>query len=276
MKKNPTHIGIIGYGNMGSAIASKIISSYPVCVFDKDLQKTVQGDHLAVTANIQELIASSQVIFLAVKPQDFRDVLSQIKGSISDKLIVSIAAGISTDYIEKVLGRARVVRVMPNLALRVNKGFTGICKGMFARAQDLRLVRKIFALSGEVLIVHEKMMDAVTAVASSGLGFFYYLIQDIPQSEWRMYIRTTFIPQLCRAAQHVGFNLTQAQRMVKAVVKGSLALLEASGESAHILCGRVTSKGGVTEAGLKFFSADRNAFVPAIAAAVKRAEELRR
>ncbi|MEI8350508.1 MAG: pyrroline-5-carboxylate reductase [Candidatus Omnitrophota bacterium] len=276
MKKKAIHIGIIGLGNMGSAIAARLASLYTIYAFDKDTQKTARVTGIVLAANIQELLTYSRVVFLAVKPQDFETVLPQLKGFIADKLVVSIAAGITTDYIEQALGQVRVVRAMPNIALKIGKSFTCICKGRFAQAQDLHFAQKIFASLGETLVLNEKMMDAATAVVGSGPGFFYYLTQGMSQPERREYTKDVFIPQFCRAAQHVGFGATQAKLAVKAIVKGSLSLLKASGESAPVLCCRVTSKGGTTEAGLKFFSADRNAFIPAVCAAVKRAEELRR
>ncbi|MDD5409765.1 MAG: NAD(P)-binding domain-containing protein, partial [Candidatus Omnitrophica bacterium] len=113
-------LGIVGFGNMGSSIALGARSLFEVTVFDKDKQKLLNNSGgLKTEVLIADLISNSDVVILAVKPQDFDIVLGEISPFIRGKLVISIAAGITTAYIEKVLNGARVIRVMPNIAVKI-------------------------------------------------------------------------------------------------------------------------------------------------------------
>ena len=91
--------------NMGSSLAERIKSAYKVYVFDKDASKTKNLSRIETARDIPSLVKCSDVVILAVKPQDFTGVLAEIKDWIGVKLVISIAAGITTNYIEKALGR---------------------------------------------------------------------------------------------------------------------------------------------------------------------------
>jgi pyrroline-5-carboxylate reductase len=174
-------IGIIGFGNMGSAIAQRIKAKYKVFIFDKDKEKTKNLKDIKVTDTLVSLVEQSDVVILAVKPQDYDVVLHELKGIVKNKLIISIAAGIPTELIEKVLGNIRVIRAMPNLPARVGNGITYLCKGHFTRARDLRFAQLLFKNMGTTFIALEDIMSEVTAASGSGPGFWCHEVSGIPK-----------------------------------------------------------------------------------------------
>lgn len=268
-------IGIIGYGNMGSAIAGRIKNRYKVFVFDKDKEKTNKATGINVAKNISDLIKNSDVIVLAVKPQDFDSVLGQIKNYIKKNLVVSIAAGITTAHIEKLLGKAKVVRTMPNLPAKIGDGMICLSKGRFVKREDLALAQTLFSCLGKTMVLDEKLMDAATAVSGSGPGFIYSIIGDkigrtIKTEE---FIQDFLNREFGFAAKKVGFNQRQAKILAETTVKGSLHFWIESGLSPKELEIRVASKGGTTEAGLKVLRRT-GSLGAAVKAAAKRAKEL--
>lgn len=266
-------IGIIGFGNMGSAIAEGIKNKYAVSVFDKDKNKINGLKNINAANNPVDLIKQCEIIILAVKPQDFDVLLNEIKSFVNGKLIISIAAGITTGYIEKVLGKVAVVRVMPNLAVKVRKSTTAICKGSIATNNDMKFVRKLFKYLGSVFIFPEDMMDAVTAITGSGPGFWCDLVQGIQKEKWKNYSLEHFIPEFSLAAEEVGFNKEDAKKLSTLTAMGSLATVEALGITPAQLRDKITSKGGTTQAGLEALH-NTGSLTQAAKAAVCRAKEL--
>jgi pyrroline-5-carboxylate reductase len=266
-------VGIIGYGNMGQAIAERIKTKYQVYVFEKEQSKTQNLSGISVTSNIEDLLRKVANIILAVKPQDFEIVLNKIKSLVKGKLIISIAAGISTSYIEKQLGRVRVVRVMPNLAVKVGKGMICLSKGRYSFLGDLGFVQKIFSYLGKTMRLEEDLMNEVTVISGSGPGYFYDLIKNKTPEEWEDYSKNIFIPQLSSIAKEIGFSEQQAEILTKTTVEGSIALLKETGLSPEILCSQVCSKGGTTEAGLAVLRLT-NSLEQAVKAALQRAGDL--
>lgn len=266
-------IGIIGFGNMGQAIGERIKYKYAVCVFEKDTAKTKDLSDVTVVANIAQLLKQSQAIILAVKPQDFEPVITEIKANLQDQLVISIAAGITTEYIQKVLGQVRVARVMPNLAVKVGRSTTSICKGAFATAGDIRFVARLFKYLGTIFIFPEEMMDAATAIAGSGPGFWCDLIKDKPRDEWENYSREHFIPELSLAAENLGFSKKEARLFAGLTTAGTLATVQASGITPEALKEKIASKGGTTQAGLEVLH-NTGSLIEAAKAAVLRSKEL--
>ncbi len=266
-------IGIVGFGNMGSAIGERLKTKYQVYTFDKDKNKTRDLLDVNVAKSIEDLVDKVDVIILAVKPQDFDDVLSQCKDNIEHRLVVSIAAGISTGYIERYIGVVRIVRVMPNLPARIGRGMICLCKGNFATQDDLDFVCMLFAEMGQTMVIMENLMDAATAISGSGPGFFYKLIQDIPMESWAVYSKEKFIPALFLSAKEIGFSSEQAELLARVTTEGSEALLKETGLSPAALCRQVVSKGGTTEAGLLRLR-EVSSLAEATKAALMRAREL--
>jgi len=272
-------IGIIGFGNMGLSIASRIKEDYRVLVFDKDPAKTSNlEDDIEAVDNLKNLVAETEVVILAVKPQDFEYVLGEIKGLVAEKLIISIAAGISTKYIEDKLGVVRVVRVMPNMPARIGEGTTCIAQGKFASEEDQDFAENLFDYVGETLVIEEKMMNHATAVSGSGPGFCCDLIElkkiDYTDTEKvRQFVNNEFIPALTLTAINIGFSKADAQFLASSTGNGCIALLKETKQTPQEIRSQVTSKGGTTEAGLEVMHKG-GSLDDAVKAALKRAEEL--
>jgi pyrroline-5-carboxylate reductase len=268
-------IGIIGFGNMGSAIAERIKSKYKVLVFDKDKERTKNLSGISVAENTVDLLHKVDTVILAVKPQDFDTVLSEIKDNIKDRLIVSIAAGITSRYIEKRLGYVRLVRVMPNMPARIGKATSCLCKGNFATDRDLDFVGDLLKYLGYSLVLNEDMMDAATVISGSGPGYYFYAIESNPD-EYKnnaVKFRNDFIDRFIEVAKSIGFDERQARFLVKFTVTGSDLLLKSSGLAPSELRKQIASKGGTTEAALEALSKG-GSLTDAVKAALKRAKEL--
>ncbi|MDI6758964.1 MAG: pyrroline-5-carboxylate reductase [Candidatus Omnitrophota bacterium] len=266
-------IGIIGFGNMGSVIAQRLKKKYKIVVFDKDKGKTRPLIRIKAADSLLELVRNTNVLILAVKPQEIDEVLSGIRGSQGGKLVISIAAGIPISYIEKRLVNAAVVRVMPNLAICVSKGMSCLCKGRHTAKLELDFAQKLFDNLGLTLKIKEGLMNAVTAISGSAPGYLYKLLQSKKKIEWMEYSKNDFLPKLFSAAQSLGFTVSQAKVLAETTVLGSLALLRQSGLSPKKLCLKVASKGGTTEAGLNILDKG-GSLEEAAKAALKRANEI--
>jgi pyrroline-5-carboxylate reductase len=264
---------------MGSAIAERIKKEYPIYIFDKDPNKVKNVFGMTVSDSIDDLINKVDIIILAVKPQDFTTVLNTIldksENYIKEKLIISIAAGITTRFIETCLGKVRLIRVMPNMPARVGNGMSCMCKGRYATQKDLNFTQQLFENLGQTLVLKEDMMDAATAISGSGPGFYYDLIENKPKAEWEEYASNIFIPKFSSAAESVGFNKEKAKLLANATIMGSLVTAMTTGETPAQLKKWVVSKGGTTEAGLKALH-KTGSLVKAVKAACKRAKELSR
>ncbi|MGE5197507.1 MAG: pyrroline-5-carboxylate reductase family protein, partial [Deltaproteobacteria bacterium] len=172
-------IGIIGFGNMGSAIAKLLKADYRIFVFEKDASKTNGLADIQAASGIADVVNKVDTVILAVKPQDFDAVLDEIRtcSNLTDKLFISIAAGITTQYMEKTLGVARVIRAMPNMPAKIGLGITCLSKGRFATEEDFDFTQDLFLYLGETLRIEERMMNAATAISGSGPGYCYDLIE---------------------------------------------------------------------------------------------------
>lgn len=269
-------IGIIGYGNMGSAIAERIKSKYKVFVFDKDKNKTAILKGIVVANSIGELCKMADMLIFAVKPQDLDAVLSEIKSCphLADKLFISIAAGINTSYIEKRLGDVRVVRVMPNMAIKIGQGISCLSKGKFPTEGDFDFTKGLFDYMGKTLRIEEEKMAAATAVSGSGPGFYFDIIESIladnknPEEFTR-----EFINSLTKAAEESGFKPEEAFFIASGTGNACQLLLSKTTMSPSELKKQITSKGGTTLAGLDALHAT-GSLIEAVKAAKKRAEEL--
>ncbi len=272
-------IGIIGYGNMGGAIAMQIKNDYKIFVFDKDKDKlTGLSDDIGIANDFVDLLNKVDVVILAVKPQDFEVVLNGIKGYIKSKLIISIAAGITIRYIKSIIDFARVVRAMPNIAVKTGNGVTCLSKGEFVSEDELDFAENLFDYLGETLRIEEKMMNAATAVSGSGPGFCYDMCESMGIDannidKFKRFVREKFIPLLKSAAQSVGFSPEETEFLAVNTGNGCISLLVGTKLSVSELKKQVTSKGGTTEAGLEVLHRG-GSLEDAVKAAKKRAEEL--
>jgi len=267
-------IGILGYGNMGSAIGQGIKGKYAVNVFDKDPRKIKDAEGVSLVGSIEELIEKSQAVILAVKPQDFEEILSKIKDLCKGKLIISIAAGIAISYLEKYLGEVKIVRVMPNIAAKIAEAETALCKGKYAGEDDLNLAKEIFNCVGKTWIIEENLMNSATAVIGSGPAYICYDMEinkyspkNLPEE-----IKKKYIVKLTEAAEAVGFDSATASSFATASTTSTLNLCAATGSPAK-LREQITSKGGTTEKAIEVLRGG-GSWIEAARSAAKRAVAL--
>lgn len=261
-------IGFIGAGNMATAIINGLISNKAalpenINVFDLDKEKlSVMSEKGIVTlADSKEVVKNSGIIVLAVKPQNYSDVLQEIKDVVNEsKIFVSIAAGISIGFVRKELScNCPMVRVMPNTPLLLGKGATALCPSENISQSDFDTVKKMFSLSGEVEIFSEDHMNQIIAVNGSSPAYIYL-----------------FAKVMADYAKSCGIDYDKAMNLICATLTGSAEMLKNSGDSAETLIEKVSSKGGTTIAALDKLREYHfeEAVTEAMKACTKRAEEL--
>ncbi len=267
-------IGIIGYGNMGSVICERIKTKYKVLVFDKDKDKTRNLSGIEVVSDNIDLVNKVDTLILAVKPQDFDVLLGEIRNYTAGKLIISIAAGITTRYIEKYLEKAKVVRVMPNMAIMIGEGISCLSKGKLATEEDFDFVEELFDYMGKTLRIEEEKMSAATAVSGSGPGFYFDIIESVlAENKNPEEFKKEFIVSLTKAAEESGFDHREAVFLASGTGNACQLLLIKTKLMPAELKKQIMSKGGTTLAGLDALHATKS-LIEAVKAAKKRAEEL--
>ena len=260
-------IGFVGAGVMGSAIIKSLIntgvSANQICVYEKDAVKAADiAANLGVNlVGISELTTTCDVLFLAVKPQDLGDLLVKLHKNLNEKtLIISIAAGKTTEFIEQGMGQKNpVIRVMPNTPAQMGKGVSAISAGKYATSEDLALTTSLLSGCGIVVELPESQQDAVTALSGSGPAYFF-----------------NFVEEMIKSGVTLGLSPEIATELAVGTIVGAAAMLQESGLDAATLRKNVTSPNGTTAAALNVFNeSDLSAIVSkAMAAAKNRAQEL--
>ena len=266
---NVNRMVFIGAGNMAEALVKGMLAS-GVCTADRIFVTDVRSERLAFfesefqvkgLSSNKAAVTSADVVVLAVKPQVIGGVLDGFQAALGHKpLVISIAAGISTSWLEKSLGEGvRVVRAMPNTPALVRSGAAAICRGRWATDADFNIAEAIMNSVGLVVRIEEKDMDAVTALSGSGPAYVFHLMEA-----------------MIAAASHAGLDGDVARKLVYATIRGAAKLAEDTGVDPAELRRRVTSKGGTTEAALAVLEEKSvyHAYLQAIAAAHRRSREL--
>lgn len=262
-------IGIAGVGKMGEALVkgllharvfppSKILVSDAIAPRAKEIAAKYDVSYVPTTARLAE---RADVLVLAAKPKDMPALVDSIAGHVKkDGLVITLAAGVRTAFVEKVLnGRGHVVRMMPNLAVSVGEGATAFALGKTATDHDALLVEEIMGSMGRVTKVEEPYLDAVTGLSGSGPGFIAALAQAMIDGGVR-----SGLPQ------DVAFKLALQ------TMKGTAELLLANGMDPEILYKMVATPGGTTAAGWHVMQGRGvpQGISDGIVAASKRAAEL--
>lgn len=190
---------------------------------------------IEVGTDSKNLVKTSDVIFIATKPNNVAEVLENIKYELtSEKLLVSIAAGVCTSKIESIAKNTRVIRIMPNTPALVNSGMFGICKGTAAKNGDPEIIEKFLAPLGRSIRVEESQMDIVTAISGSGPAFFYQVIED-----------------MARAGEKLGLEYEKSLTLAAQTALGSAQMVFNRGETpVQTLIDNVATKGGCTFDGI--------------------------
>lgn len=264
-------VAILGGGNMGGAIARGIyqnegalgIASSQIVIAEPDQTKHAglrEGNNCTIVAaavQALKLLASDGMIVIAVKPQLFPGLATEL-GSIGSRLAISVMAGCTTARIHQAFG-GRIVRSMPNLPLTVGQGMTAICAGPGATPRDMAFAKDLFSRLGRCIELDESLMDAMTAVASSGAAYVFYLAEA-----------------MINGAVAVGFDGQVAQDIVRQTIAGAASMLLKETKPPEQMRAAVTSKGGTTAAAVQVLDSAQvlGAFSRAIVAARDRGREL--
>ncbi|MBQ6570440.1 MAG: pyrroline-5-carboxylate reductase [Clostridia bacterium] len=260
-------IGFIGAGNMATAIISGILSKNlysPENVYAYDTNpeavSKISKKNVTVCSGIDEILALCPIVFLAVKPQVYPTVLGQCSGSVKNNLFVSIAAGISTKYVQSFVGEnCAVIRAMPNTPLMLGSGATALCKSANTSDAQFEKVEGIFAASGVVCRLPEDKMNAVISVNGSSPAYVYL-----------------FAKAVIEGAKDQGIDPETAAKLIISTLRGSADMLENSGYTPDELIKMVSSPGGTTLKALDVLYAGNFETVIKVAmrACTGRAEEL--
>lgn len=273
-KKN---IGFLGAGNLAEALMKGLISSgsvMPGHILASD-KMSARLMHIAEAYEVKvfnknfEAARNADIIFLTVKPQDVDGVLDEIAPEVNHgKLLISVAAGITTSRIIERLREAGlkhfmpVVRAMPNTPATVREAATAICAGPGAGKSHLDLAAALFSTVGQVTVVEdESLMDAVTALSGSGPAYVFL-----------------FMEALIEGGVKLGLPRETARALAMQTVTGAAALAAESSKELAELRRMVTSPGGTTAAGLKKLGEGGFCEIieKALEAAARRAGELAR
>ena len=258
---------IIGAGVMGETLLSGLVRAGrrvdQLMVGEKRAERARELEErygVAVVSN-RQAAAKADTVALVVKPQDMGDVLDEIAPDLrAGQLLVSLAAGITTSFIEaRVPDGVAVVRVMPNTPALVDEGMAAISPGSHCDESHLTEAESLMASTGKVLRIPEKQMDAVTAISGSGPAYIFFVVES-----------------MIEAGVHLGLPRATATDLVVQTLVGSAAMLRETGTHPVVLREQVTSPGGTTASALRELEVHRvrAAFLAAMEAARNRSREL--
>lgn len=262
-------IGFIGMGNMAKAIIAGLLQNEIVkpqdligsCATQKTADTVREQFGMETCLDNCRVAREADVLFLAVKPQFFPQVIAQIKEDVpADKLVISIAAGKTIDYIEKEFGHPlKLARTMPNTPAFVMAGCTGVCFHESVSVQEKELVLKLLCSFGTASEVQERLMDAVSAVSGSSPAYVFM-----------------FIEAMADAAVEGGMPRKQAYEFAAQTVMGSAKLLLQSGKHPGELKDMVCSPGGTTIEGVRVLEEQhfRGTVMDALKACMDKAKKL--
>ncbi len=261
-------VAFIGVGNMAGAIVGGMLRGGTVdhahlVLSDKFPEKcsayTDAGARFFPT--VGAAAAAADCVVLSVKPQNFSEILPELSTvpGIEQKLIITIAAGISSETVKAALGGAPVVRVLPNTPMLIGQGVSVVCRAPDVAAEDFDFVCSVFRASGRVHIIDESEMNRIISVTSSSPAYVF-----------------AFIGAILEGARAQGLSEDGLRDAVCDMVIGSAALLKSGDLSPEEQIARVTSKGGTTERAMAVLAERDMAGIiaEAMAACTARAEEL--
>jgi pyrroline-5-carboxylate reductase len=260
-------VAILGAGVMGETLLSGLIragrAAEQLLVGEKRPERGAELRErygVEVVGN-REATQKADTVVVVVKPQDMHDLLAEIADVLRpDQLLVSLAAGITTSFIESRIPEGiAVVRVMPNTPALVDEGMAAISRGSHCDEEHLVEAESLMASTGKVLRVPERQQDAVTAISGSGPAYLFFVVEA-----------------MIEAGVHLGLPRTTSTDLVVQTVVGSAKLLRETGEHPTVLREQVTSPGGTTAAAVRELEDHkvRAAFLTAMEAARDRSRAL--
>ncbi|MDB5797762.1 MAG: proC [Paucimonas sp.] len=266
--KNDIRIAFIGGGNMAAALigglAGKLTAAANIHAVDinEEARARLEKQFGVNTAPaIGDAVAGADVVVLAVKPQQMKEVVAALRPQMRAQLLLSIAAGIRAVDLSRWLGGyAAIVRTMPNTPALIGRGITGMTALSGVSSTQRDAADAIMQAVGEtVWLEDESLLDPVTAVSGSGPAYVFYFIEAMQE-----------------AAQAMGLSVEQGNRLAIATFTGAAELAARSSDPVSLLRERVTSKGGTTYAALASMeeSGVKQAIVRALQAAAARGREM--
>ncbi len=264
-------VGFIGAGNMGEALIKGLLAANlvpPEAIYASDvrierLRALDQQYRVQLLQDNLELVRQVDVVILAVKPQIMAPVVRQIAPAVTKKkLLISIAAGVSTATIRAALGKdARLIRVMPNTPALVLEGVTAIAKAEGLEPGDLDVAGEIFSAVGRVVTLEEDLMDAVTGLSGSGPAYVAIVVESLADGGVKM-----------------GLDRITAMTLATQTVLGAARLMLETGLHPGALKDMVASPGGTTIAGIAALEEGglRHNLIRAVERATHRSRELGR
>ncbi len=267
--KTKVKMGFFGAGKMAEGIlaaAAQLKDFDPSTVFmaEKVPARAAELEKkygVRTTHDARAVAQTAPLIFLAVRPQDLAALAAEVKPFLTARtLVVSIAAGKSLATLKKALGKeVRLVRVMPNLALRAKEGMCAICPAKNATPADVRKVAKILDAAGRTVVLPERNFDAVTALSGSGPAFFAYMEQT-----------------MAAGGEALGLPADAARLLAEQTMLGTAAYLRQSGADLEAFISGVATPGGTTAAGMDVMRASDFTTIVArtLKAAADRSAEL--
>ena len=254
---------IIGAGNMGSAFYRGLQPAFgddAIAVCDTSQERLDVLGAKKSSTDPDELLSESDIVLFAVKPQSFDECIDGIGESLTEKIIISIMAGVSLQKLMKKTGVTKVVRAMPNLAASVGKAVTGWVATDDISDDEKKSIQHIFeAIGSAIELDDESMIDAITPLSGSGPAYFFYVTELIEKK-----------------AKQMGFSDADAKMIAEQTFIGTAAVFSNGAMNASQFREAVTSKGGVTEAALTHME-DKGfdeIFLEALEEARKRCGEL--
>lgn len=262
-----TRVAVLGGGVMGETLLSGLIRAgrrvEDLVVGERRPERAAElRERYGVeSAPSAEAAKRADTLALVVKPQDMADLLNEIAPVVRpEQLVVSLAAGITTAFVEDRLpAGVAVVRVMPNTPALVDEGMAAISRGSHCDESHLAEAESLMASTGRVIRVPERQQDAVTAISGSGPAYLFFVVEA-----------------MIEAGVHLGLPRGTASELVVQTVVGSAKLLRETGEHPVVLRERVTSPGGTTAAAIRELEDHkvRAAFLTALEAARDRSRAL--
>lgn len=266
---NNPRIGFIGAGVMGGAIIKGLISSDFIQkeniiaseVTQELAQKAFDALGIKVVTDNKELIKNSDVIVLATKPYIIKKLLVSLKDFFSeDKLVISIAAGVSTETIEETLEQQiPVIRTMPNTPALIGEGMTAVCRGKYVKDEQIKFAAELFSKVGRYVEVPENLINAVTGISGSGPAFVYLMIEALADGGLKL-----------------GLPKKTAIELAAQTFIGAAKLVLETGKHPSVLKDEVTTPGGTTIAGLATMESEgvRSALIKTVGETARVAKEL--
>lgn len=256
-------ISIIGAGSMAEAmisgmVSNNVVKSGQIYVTNRSenskLSYLNQKYGVQITYNLQDLFHLTNIVILAVKPKDAKEVLQKISSYLQpDTLIISVIAGVSISTIENILNiHAPIIRAMPNTSAAIGLSATAIAKNSLVNNDHLNLALSLLSAIGVTMIVEEEKLDAVTGLSGSGPAYIYYMVEAMENS-----------------AKEIGLDSELAKKLIVQTLLGAAEMLNHSNEKAENLRIAVTSPGGTTEAGIRVL--DRHKVKDALVDCIKEA-----